>query len=93
MTEQQFKKVIQVVCIAAVTVFFIMALILIVLFSKQGVARRNETNLHRALEEADKKIESLQEQIERNKSDAYVELYAREQLGMIKKGEIKFIVK
>lgn len=93
MTESQFKKIVQGVCVGAVTVFFIMVLVLIVLFSKSAAIQRNIENLEREIAKAEQTVTTLEEDIEKYRSIGFIELYAREKLGMLKEGEQKFVPK
>lgn len=90
MTESQFKKMVQAACIGAVTVFFIMVLVLIVLFSQRAAKQRNLDNLERQIDKAYELEQKLEYDIDYYQTVEYIELYARESLGMLKSGEQKF---
>ena len=91
MTEAQLKKIIQSVCICAATVFFVMALVLVVLFSQKAAAANNLKNLQKEIDRADKQIETLTDKNTLIQERRYIEEYARQQLGMLKEGEKKFV--
>lgn len=90
MTESQFKKTVQAVCIGAVTVFFIMVLILIVLFSQKATLNKSNQKIREQIAKAEQLKDDYENAVEYYRTIEYIELYARENLGMLKKGEQKF---
>jgi cell division protein FtsB len=93
MTETGLKKMVQAVCIGAVTVFFIMVIVLVILFSKKSAVANNIKNLERDIQNAELQKATLEQEIEYRSSLEYIESYARRRLGMIKRGETKFVPK
>jgi cell division protein FtsB len=90
MTENQFRKIVQGICIGAVTVFFIMLVVLVILWSQEAEKKGKNENLQREIDRAVHAAEDLQGDIDRYKLDEYISAYAREELGMIEKGKTIF---
>jgi cell division protein FtsB len=93
MTEKGLKKMIQTICIGAVTVFFIMLIVLVVLFSKKNAVANNIKSLEQDIQNAELQKTTLEQEIDYRNSLEYIESYARRKLGMIKQGETKFVPK
>ncbi|MGI6703916.1 MAG: FtsB family cell division protein [Clostridia bacterium] len=54
-------------------------------------ARAQEARIQAQIEEIKKENEKLKDEIERMRSDEYIERIARERLGLIKFGEVMFV--
>jgi cell division protein FtsL len=89
MSFERFFKKAMIYLLIIVIVVFAFKLVMNIRKVNQMQARLN--NLQEQVEEQVDKNEKLQEEIKRVKSHDYVEKIAREELGLVKPGEILFI--
>lgn len=79
---------------AVILLLLILLIAFILVFSRQQQARREglarQSELSAQLASAQQESESIESQLHQTDSDAYYEEMAREQLGMIRPGEILF---
>jgi len=79
--------------IIAIAVIFGLTMVVKGLMKQPTIASNNEKakKIEAEIEEENKKIEELDNTIQKSGTDEYIEKIAREKLGMIKENEIVFI--
>ena len=87
--NRQIKKL-QNIVFACFFCFAIVFSISIYSFIKLGSVRRESASYNSQLEQLQNQKNKLENEVENMKTDEYIEEQARENLGMIKDGEIKY---
>lgn len=92
-TVAEKNKKIMLITVFAVIVLVLLIAAMITNLVRVASLRAREKALLAQIEEMDKLIEQNKENIDYQKTDEFVDAYAREYLGMIGEGEISFIAK
>lgn len=90
MNEQKTKTIIQVVTVLCVILIIVLMSVLLLQSVQLNVMEKRRAKLLMAIDRINEEIVSIEQEIENRKTEAFIEKYARENLGMIKKGEIVF---
>jgi len=91
--DDKQKRIYQAITVTAVILLFF--LIFVLIFQLLSISHRNNLNkkLETRIKELEKQQTELDDEISYRTSQWYVEKYARENLGLSKKGEKIYIVK
>ena len=92
MNEHQLKRRIQIITAVAVCVLAALILTLIGQWMSLIQLRSNQAALQAELDKLDQTATGIEAEIAYKESEQYVEQYAREELGMTKPDEDKFVV-
>lgn len=90
MNERRLKNTIQVCTVLAVLLIIVLLGVLLLQTVQINVMEERRAKLVLAIDELKSETNSVQEELENRKTETYIEKYARENLGMIKKDEILF---
>lgn len=93
MTEKQLHQRAKLITFAALTVIFLLLIYIIIQWITLSKANLDSANINKEKQTLTKQIEVLEQELERKKSRAYIEQYAREKLGYGYAGEKKYIIK
>lgn len=93
MTEKKIKTIIQVSVIAAVSLLLVLLVTIIVQCAVRANLSSRERMLQKQLDSYRNEASSIEDDIEYRKTQEYIEKYARETLGLVKDGEIKYVAK
>lgn len=90
MNENKMKTLIQVGTVIAVILIVVLLAVLLLQTVQINVLEERRERLQLKIDELEQSRQTLEEELEHRQTEAFIEKYARENLGMIKKGEILF---
>jgi len=91
MNKRQFRKTIKLVTIIATSVMVILVCVIIGQYIQLAGLKKRSSDLTSQISNLTAYKQELTSGINTRKSSAYIEMQAREQLGMIKEGESLYI--
>ena len=90
MNEKKLQNTIQILTVLAVILVVILLAVILLQTVQLRVIEEKRERLTAAISALEAETDSILSEIENRKTEAFVEKYARENLNMIKKGEIVF---
>lgn len=91
MTKTKLENIVRLVTVLATLVLVFVTVLAISLYVKASVLSSKNSSLDKQIEDLSITKTELEQGIDVRKSDAYIEQKARENLGMVKKGEAIYI--
>lgn len=91
MTKAKLENIVRLVTVLATLVLVFVTVLAISLYVKASVLSSKNSSLDKQIEDLSITKSELEQGIGVRKSDAYIEQKARENLGMVKKGEAIYI--
>ena len=92
MTESQWKRRVQLITVIAVCLLLTLLVALIGQIVTKAQLSATHKSLQNELAKLEQEADSISAEIELKTSDRYAEQYAREEWGLVKDGETKFVI-